>query len=724
MSVAHGSHTAPPWASTRLQAAVGLLLFGLALIGCVAYAALSLVPQLLHDNMELIFERYNTLLPDLSSGAMPPWMWVWLAAGVLGAVALTVGYLFFTAARRQRHPALFWAFVAALAFLVAPPVLVLFLLPAVPKFPGGFLWWFLTGAGLALGWLYVGWMYFRDSHGAGPLWASLLGLFRAVVFAVLAFFFMLPAVRDYKDSYSRSKVLVLFDASGSMAGTIDDVPTDAVPLEKLLSRQDKVIQFLADEKANFIRRLEEKNPVDVYRFARGLDPEYLHFTQEDQNFLRPEWDAWQRDPNRDKGPRPPQGPLAAEFWKAFLKPTAAGQPPAEWTDAEQERFRKFLGMNDALTQKDADYFNNTDVGDSALSLLDNESKKMLQGIVVFTDGRSTEGSSTGFGQLEEHARAAHVPIFVVGVGEERPQVKIEIADLRVPQQIQPDDRFPAVVELTGEGLPEKEVKAELELTYVRKDKGGKEEQLPILLQESIDAKAGAAPTEKKTVNLGKRLLLQPAATPKFDKATPPRVEVEYQIDANALAAAAGVNLKTQYPGVRKWEIAETLPDAELRFRAVVPKDPQEIFAAKEHLSDPAGMIVQKKPLRILLFASAATHEYQFMRSLLVREMDKKRVKVAVYLQLPPGRTEPREGIVQDAPLLKRFPDQIDRKFAGEDEKLYDLSEYDCIVAFDPDWQQLTDDQIKMLKQWADKGGGFVYVAGPINTLQLARPAGR
>ena len=584
MSVAHGSHTAPPWASTRLQAAVGLLLFGLALIGFIVYGALALAPQLLHDNIELIFERYNTLLPDLSSGAMPAWMWVWLAAGFLGAVARD-GRLPVLRRRQPTAPSRACSGLSSAPwpFLVAPPVLVLFLLPAVPKFPGGSLWWFLTAAGLALGWLYVGWMYFRDSHGAGPLWASLLGLFRAVVFAVLAFFFMLPAVRDYKDSYSRSKVLVLFDVSGSMAGTIDDIPTDAVPLEKLLSRQDKVIQFLNDEKANFVKRLEEKNPVDVYRFARGLDPEYLHFAQDDRNFLRAEWDAWLRDPNRDKEPPPPQGPLAVEYWKAFLKPTAAGEPPAEWTDAEQERFRKFLGLNDALVQKDADYFNNTNVGDSALSLLDNESKKMLQGIVVFTDGRSTEGSSTGFGQLEEHARAAHVPIFVVGIGEERPQVKIEIADLRVPQQIQPDDRFPAVVEITGEGLPEKEVKAELELTYVRKDKGGKEEQLadPVAGVHRREARRQRRRRSRPSA-WARRLLLHPAETPKFDKASPPRVEVEFQIDANALAAAAGVNLKEQFPGVRKWEIAETVPDAELRFRARVPKDPQEIFGAKEH----------------------------------------------------------------------------------------------------------------------------------------------
>ena len=406
-----------------------------------------------------------------------------------------------------------------------------------------------------------------------------------------------------------------------------------------------------------------------------------------------------------------------------MKPTAAGDAPAEWTDEQQERFRKFLGLNDALTEKDADYFSNTNFGDSLLSLVDNESKKMLQGIVVFTDGRSTEGSSTGFSQVEEHARQAHVPIFVVGVGEERPQVKIDIADLRVPQQIQPDDHFPAVIEITGEGLPEKEVKAELEVTYVRKGKGGKEELLPILLQESIDEKPGDKPTQKQTTSLGQRVILRPPETPKFDKASPPRVEVEFQIDAQALAAAQGVNLKEQFPGVRKWEIAETVPDAELRFRARVPKDPLEIFGAKEHVSDPAGMIVQKKPLRILLFASAATHEYQFVRSLLVREMDKKRVKVAVYLQPPPGRNEMREGIVQDAPLLKKFPDQIDRKFGSEDEKLYDLSEYDAIVAFDPDWGQLTEDQDKLLKQWADKGGGLIYVAGPVNTLQLARPAG-
>jgi hypothetical protein len=119
----------------------------------------------------------------------------------------------------------------------------------------------------------------------------------------------------------------------------------------------------------------------------------------------------------------------------------------------------------------------------------------------------------------------------------------------------------------------------------------------------------------------------------------------------------------------------------------------------------------KKPLRILLFAGAPTREYQFLRPLLVREMEKKRAEVSVYLQPPPGRTDPRKGIVQDLPperLLAAFPD---------------LASYDVVIAFDPDWTQLSDEQLGSLSQWVrEKGGGLIVVAGAVNTCQLAREA--
>jgi uncharacterized membrane protein len=115
-----------------------------------------------------------------------------------------------------------------------------------------------------------------------------------------------------------------------------------------------------------------------------------------------------------------------------------------------------------------------------------------------------------------------------------------------------------------------------------------------------------------------------------------------------------------------------------------------------------------RPLRVLLFAGSATREYQFLRSLLVRESESKRVELSIHLQ-PPGK-EKRAGVVQDVPkerLLDTFPTQLDG--------------YDAIVAFDPDWTRLTAEAQTALQKWVQKGGGLVLIAGPINTIQLARP---
>jgi hypothetical protein len=115
-----------------------------------------------------------------------------------------------------------------------------------------------------------------------------------------------------------------------------------------------------------------------------------------------------------------------------------------------------------------------------------------------------------------------------------------------------------------------------------------------------------------------------------------------------------------------------------------------------------------KPARVLLVAGAATREYQFVRNLLLHEAGEGRAKLAVWLQTPPGRDAPREGVEQGATLLKKFPEEPQA--------------YDAIVAFDPDWGQLDSDQMKQLKVWVEEGGGLVLVAGPVNTFDVARKA--
>ena len=53
-----------------------------------------------------------------------------------------------------------------------------------------------------------------------------------------------------------------------------------------------------------------------------------------------------------------------------------------------------------------------------------------------------------------------------------------------------------------------------------------------------------------------------------------------------------------------------------------------------------------------------------------------------------------------------------------------LSEYDVVIAIDPDWRELDENQVKLLKDWvANQAGGIVFVAGPVHTFHVARPAG-
>ena len=78
------------------------------------------------------------------------------------------------------------------------------------------------------------------------------------------------------------------------------------------------------------------------------------------------------------------------------------------------------------------------------------------------------------------------------------------------------------------------------------------------------------------------------------------------------------------------------------------------------------MQVLRKPLQVLMFASAAMRDYQFARTLLVREMEKERVLLSIYLQPPPGETQAKPGIIQDIPakrLLEAFPENLDARQA-------------------------------------------------------------
>ena len=138
---------------------------------------------------------------------------------------------------------------------------------------------------------------------------------------------------------------------------------------------------------------------------------------------------------------------------------------------------------------------------------------------------------------------------------------------------------------------------------------------------------------------------------------------------------------------------------------------------------PAG----DRPVRVLLLTDAPTREYQFLRTLLVRDSDRKKAELSIYLQPPAGQA-PRAGVVADVPaerLLKRFPSRFEpgaKEKPGE--RPDNLASYDVAVAFDFDWLRLKPEEVKRLGEWVKAGNGLVLVAGPVNTPALASPKER
>ncbi|HZT83401.1 MAG TPA: VWA domain-containing protein [Gemmataceae bacterium] len=582
------------------------------------------------------------------------------------------------------------------------------------------LWLAVLGVVLLAGFFYAAWMYVRDGRSIGWFWATFLGLLRCSVYCLLAFVFLLPATQTWEESRTQSRVLLVFDGSLSM-NTKDDIPTEETPFDKLPTRQDLVLNLVTAGENKFMPRLVAKNPVYAYRFGRFLDKHYQHFRLDGEELQHYQLATrLERDPQDDRKyvekekVEPVAEAWARKHWADWLAPKLEENLPPELSDLEREERGRELARNNIT-------FKTTNLGDSLLALLNREGNNMIQGIVVFSDGRTTEGSTHTLREVAERARKQKVPIFVVAVGEDRPRTRIDPPSVRAPRQVRPEDKFPVVVEVKGAGLADQDCPLKLEVSRVI-PKEDKDEETEITL---VEVRPNGEPIGKE-IPLPRGLVMTPPAEPplKFKPGTIPLARHEFTLDAAALAQLAGVTPTAEGNRFAFKDDKEGF----LRLVAVVPKHKNEITGEKEHRSEPVKVRVQKRPLRVLLFAGGPTHEYQFVRTQMVREQDKERAVVCIYIQPAVVGMPARTGRVQDVPkeqLLTAFPhllvDEKDPSLKPED-KFYNLSAYDLIIAFDPDWSQLSQQQLENVKRWvSDFGGGLIAVGGPIGTVQLARP---
>ena len=171
----------------------------------------------------------------------------------------------------------------------------------------------------------------------------------------------------------------------------------------------------------------------------------------------------------------------------------------------------------------------------------------------------------------------------------------------------------------------------------------------------------------------------------------------------ALAAEPGSGIPVQQKDVVLGAPGEVVP---VKFELTPAETGRRTISvrvrAPEADTDPADdfqeeeiEIVDRKT-RVLLFAGGPTREYRFLRTQLYRDASTT-LDVLLQTGLP--------GISQEG-------DQILDDFPATREAMY---AYDCVVAFDPNWQTLTPGQVDLLEGWVgEQGGGLIVVPGPVH----------
>ena len=567
---------------------------------------------------------------------------------------------------------------------------------------GNIAWLALTASGFLAAVAAVGSMYAADRRAVG--WRAVpLALLRCGVFLLLAWAFLLPAVQTWERSEKRSKVVVLIDVSPSV-GQVSDDPATAGKTPK--TRLDAVIDALAGDEG-LLAKLTETNPVTVYRFGAKLDEEGQRAdatgpgwtVTEWKNFAEYDFKQWLL---RNLSPAGREAVAATAAWQAGTpgnadwatgwaklpteETTPAGLTPDDAQSLAEARSRLERRIDAARA-----VMGGTAVPDSLAAAIAREAGNLVQGIILFSDGRSTLGSETGARAARELAEREKIPMFAVAVGDAREAVKVTLSDLQAPEAVPPNEEFKVVAEAEGVGLADA--------------------KLPVTLELFLPGKNPK--TDKPDHEL-------PAEELEFRGDTqPPRGQVEFGIDPAKLPEALTEPVPEGTPGAGKRRLKQGVWQVVARS----PRDKRELAAGGDHRGPPRTIQVIDRPARILLVASGPTREYQTLRTLLVRETAQKRAELTIYLQTASGKAG---TAVQDVPperLLTRFPTRYDTRNvpAKPGERFDNLNEFDLIVGFDPDWSELSAEQVRNLETWVDNGGGgLIYVAGPLNTFQLAR----
>jgi hypothetical protein len=544
-------------------------------------------------------------------------------------------------------------------------------------------WWHwivLAVASLAI-FAFVVWMYIRDSVELPRGLAVSLCLLRLVAFFGILFFFFGLEKRAERKLVKNSRAILLIDTSQSMG--LRDSDSSNVPAA--MSRVEHVAAELAS--GPLVEKLREKHDVIAYRFDQGENP--------------------------------------VEIASYPRKPTA--EETAETSDSEQNRLNQIVREARILAYVAA--------GVLAVSL--------IAGLVYLLVGsRAVSGEQTSWALLVSMTTLiAAVVILAVASLRGSEVGPLAILGLREAKAVEEADDQEGAKEQAA--IPTVDWAAQLSprggetrigdnLKYIiDKERGGPIAAVVLFTDGGnnggIDVKVAAtaaADAQVPVFPVGLGSDKRPANLRVVDLEAPERVYpgdkftltgyVQAQnysrtsVTIELLAGAADGMNETKEDELtldvgRTGQVVpvkfELQPDEQGVRQYKLRVRPFEGEIDRRDNEKTAKVEIIDRRTKVLLLAGGPMRDFLFLRNQLFRD---KEVISDVWLQ------SGKPGISQEAnEVLYKFPETEDELF-----------EYDCIVAFDPDWEALDELQVKMLDRWvAEKAGGLIVIAGPVYTPQ-------
>lgn len=272
----------------------------------------------------------------------------------------------------------------------------------------------------------------------------------------------------------------------------------------------------------------------------------------------------------------------------------------------------------------------------------------------------TDGQSNGGMEINRAVAAASnagIPIFTVGIGSPEMPRSIAITDLQSPSRVYPGDRFQIRATVQAFGMEGRTAVVRL-IGYDASD-------------EAVNAAGQGGDLDDP------------------DRLPDSEIEDELNVRLGADGQAVPVEFSTsREPQGKRGYIVRIEPmEGDLD-----ANDNQRLCVVE----------VVRQKTRVLLIAGGPTREFRFLRNQLYRDEE---IWLAVWLQSATIGADQESDV-----LLQSFPETREELF-----------EFDCIIAFDPDWRDLSLDQTRWMEKWiSEQAGGLITVAGPVNTPQWTR----